>query len=153
MLSRRELFSLLALPAPPRACVVVLNVKDGRVLRCDERMRAEGLWVSPGSAIKPLTWIALPKRRTAPCRRRLDISGRRVDCTHAPLAGFINGETALAASCNCWFAEMARDLDAARFQSILLQSGARAKLARSVEQLQLQARRSHSTTFRCGCAS
>ncbi len=139
MFSRRELFSLLALAAPPKACAVLLNVKDGRVLRCDDRSRAEALWVAPGSTIKALTWTALPKHRSAPCRRRLEIGTHRVDCTHAPLTGFINGETALAASCNSWFAEMARDLDPTRFHHILLQSGARAKLAQNVEQLQLQA--------------
>ena len=138
-ISRRAALGLAAGVMTARPCVVVLDVQDGSVLRCDDPARANGVWAAPGSAIKPITWMALPKHGTAPCRKRLEIAGRRLDCTHAEFIRAVDGESALAASCNCWFAAMARDLDAARFQQILLRAGAKASFAEGVEQLQMQA--------------
>lgn len=139
MISRRKLLSWLAVGEARRACGVVMRVGDGRVLRCDEQREAEGAWRLPGSAVKPLTWLNLPDRAPLVCRGRLRLGTHLLDCSHVPLLTPMDEETALAASCNCWFAERARRLDAARFQHRLLQAGAKATAARSVEELQLQA--------------
>ncbi|WP_321474817.1 penicillin-binding transpeptidase domain-containing protein [uncultured Paludibaculum sp.] len=136
MISRRALLSLLA---PSTACSVALRVPDGAVLRCDDRQRATQQWAPPGSAIKPLTWMNLPRRVPARCTHPFFVGGRRLDCTHVPVLTMVDGEMALAASCNAWFAEMARSLDPRLFHHKLLQYGARARLTTRLEDLQLQA--------------
>ncbi|MGJ5818270.1 penicillin-binding transpeptidase domain-containing protein [Paludibaculum fermentans] len=136
MITRRALLSLLV-PSP--ACTVAIRVPDGAVLRCDDPLRAREQWAPPGSAIKPLTWMNLPRRVPARCTTPFFIGGRRLDCTHVPILTKVDGEVALAASCNSWFAEMARSLDARSFHHKLQQYGARAKLAGRMEDLQLQA--------------
>jgi cell division protein FtsI/penicillin-binding protein 2 len=139
MISRRILLRSLAAAAPPRQCAVVMRVHDGRLLRCDGERDADSLWLPPGSAVKPLTWLNLPDRSPLVCRGRLRLGSHLLDCSHLPLLTPVDEETALAASCNCWFAERARRLDAASFQHRLLQAGAKATPAHSVEELQLQA--------------
>lgn len=136
MIRRRALLSLLV---PPSACTVALRVPDGKVLRCDDPVRAANEWAAPGSAIKPLTWMNLPRRVPARCFHPFFLGGHRVDCSHVPILTMVDGETALAASCNAWFAEMAKSLDPQKFQHRLLQYGARSRLARRMEELQLQA--------------
>lgn len=136
MITRRALLSLLA-PSP--ACTVALRVPDGRVLRCDDPVRASNEWAPPGSSIKPLTWMNLPRRVPTRCVHPFYVGGHRLDCTHIPILTMVDGETALAASCNAWFAEMAKSLDPQQFHHRLLQYGAHARLARRVEDLQLQA--------------
>lgn len=136
MITRRALLSLLV---PPTACTVAIRVPDGAVLRCDDPVRAREEWAPPGSAIKPLTWMNLPRRVPARCTTPFFIGGRRLDCTHVPVLTKVDGEVALAASCNSWFAEMARNLDPRVFHHKLQQYGARARLVTRVEDLQLQA--------------
>jgi cell division protein FtsI/penicillin-binding protein 2 len=136
MTSRRSL--LLAWAAPSPACVVALRVRDGSIARIDnERAAAERL-LPPGSAVKPISLAGLTKTQPAACQPRLRISGHVLDCTHVPQIGPIDAETALAASCNSWFARMARQSDPAWMHRTLLRSGADAQLARSLDELQLQ---------------
>jgi cell division protein FtsI/penicillin-binding protein 2 len=139
MISRRRLLQSLAAPGTPRRCAVVMRIAGQAVLRCDGEREAEGVWRPPGSAVKPLTWMHLTDRSPLVCRGHLRIGSHLLDCSHVPLLTPVDQETALAASCNCWFAERARRLDAAWFQHRLLQAGAKASVARSVEDLQLQA--------------
>ncbi len=136
MISRRAMLGWLL---PPGAVTVAVRVSDGALLACNDETRARRLLAAPGSALKPLTLLALAERGVLPCRRRLEVSGLRLDCTHAPLAAAIDAETALAASCNCWFAAHARNVDAGLLHRSLLRAGAESRLARTPDELVLQA--------------
>jgi penicillin-binding protein 2 len=136
MISRR---AILAWLAPPGAVTVALRVRDGAVLRCSDERRARGILAAPGSAVKPLTLLAMAQRAPLHCRTKLSVAGRRLDCTHVVVAGKVDPETALAASCNCWFAARARAMDPAVLHRALLRAGAEAGLARSEDELVLQA--------------
>ena len=136
MMTRR---AMLASLLPPGAVTVALRVRDGAVVACSDQTRARGVLAAPGSAVKPITLLSMTRRGPLHCRRKLEVDGRRLDCTHAPLVTALDAETALAASCNCWFAEHARDLDAGVFLRALLRSGAEARLARTPDELVLQA--------------
>jgi len=138
MISRRGILSLLAAP-PARPCAVAVGVASLDLLRCDDRARMDTLWAPPGSTLKPFTLLSLADPRPVACAHTLRLSGHLLDCSHLPLSGPLDPATALAASCNCWFAENARRLDPVRFQHRLLQAGAKATRARSLEDLQLQA--------------
>ncbi len=136
MISRR---AMLAILLPPGAVTVALRVRDGAVLQCSDERRARGILAAPGSAVKPLTLLAMAERGPAHCRRKLVVGGRRLDCTHTVLAAEVDAETALAASCNCWFATRAREMDAGALHRALLRVGADARLARTEDELVMQA--------------
>lgn len=81
-----------------------------------------------GSAIKPLLLEYALEHGIVRAdtdvysRRRLNIAGRVLPCTHPADEPVFTAERALAESCNTWFAEMGRrfsgpDLDAALRQS------------------------------------
>lgn len=135
---RRELL-LGLLGAPQGAASLVVRVADGKVLRLDHPEAVRGRALAPGSAVKPIVLPALANARTAVCRGQLRLGDRVLDCTHVPQIGPIDAETALAASCNSWFAQMASRSDPALLQRTLLRAGAEARLARDAEELQLQA--------------
>lgn len=69
---------------------------------------------TPGSSMKPvLLAYALKHRVVQPnmqvyCRRDLHIAGHAFPCTHPPDQPVFTARSALAESCNTWFAEMAR---------------------------------------------
>jgi cell division protein FtsI/penicillin-binding protein 2 len=136
MISRR---TMLAALVPTVPVTVALRVRDGALLRCSDQTRARRLLAAPGSTVKPLTLLAMKLRGPLHCGRKLEISGHHLDCSHAPLAGQVDAETALAASCNCWFATRARTMDAALLHQALLRSAAEARLAHSEDELVLQA--------------
>lgn len=131
--------TMLALLLPPGAVTVALRVRDGAVLHCSDDTRAKRILGAPGSAVKPITLLSLTQRGPVHCQQRLEIAGRRLDCTHTRVAAAMDAETALAASCNCWFAAHARELDAAAFHRALLRSGGEARLAQTQDELVLQA--------------
>lgn len=137
MTSRRALL-LGLLGATSGACAVVLRVSDGKVLRIDNDGAARGRALPPGSAVKPVVLAALDQALRAPCRQRLRLRGHVLDCTHVPLAAPLDAYTALAASCNSWFAQAALRAGAEEVQRTLLRAGASAQLARDAEELQLQ---------------
>ena len=100
---------------------------------------------APGSAIKPLLLayalehgIVRPEMEVY-CRRNLHVGGRALPCTHPADLPVFTAESALAESCNTWFAEMARrftgpELEAAMRETRLPHTS---MVAASVEQRQL----------------
>jgi cell division protein FtsI/penicillin-binding protein 2 len=86
--------------------IIVMRVRDGQVLR---RSGPAVLAARPGSTIKPFALAALlaqkefdASKRIA-CAGKLQIAGRKFDCTHGPVAPALNAVDALAFSCNRYF--------------------------------------------------
>ena len=93
-----------------QAAGVVLDLKTGAVIaRSGNDVRA-----TPGSTIKPLLLEyalehgIITSGTQVFCDRHLRIAGRTVDCTHPTDRNVFNAETALAESCNRYFAELGR---------------------------------------------
>lgn len=137
MTSRRALLMRLA-TAQAEAVGVVLRVEDGSVLRIDNQFAAAARALAPGSAVKPLVLGALDGGARWACRRTLELGGHRLDCTHVALAAPLDVATALAASCNSWFAQAAARASAEEVRRTLLRAGAQAELARTPDELALQ---------------
>jgi cell division protein FtsI/penicillin-binding protein 2 len=93
-----------------QASTVVLDLQTGTVLASVGASHRG----SPGSAIKPLLLEYALEHGIVNagmevyCRRDLHIGGRALPCTHPPDQPVFTAESALAESCNTWFAEMAR---------------------------------------------
>lgn len=93
-----------------QASAVVLDAQNGAVLASIGKARQ----ATPGSAIKPLLLeYALEHNIVKPemevyCRRNLHVGSRALPCTHPADQPVFTAESALAESCNTWFAEMAR---------------------------------------------
>ncbi len=93
-----------------QASGVVVDMKTGMVIAW-EGMSRRG---APGSTLKPLLLeYALEHGIVRPeievyCHRNLHIGGRALACTHPADHPVFTAESALAESCNTWFAEMAR---------------------------------------------
>jgi len=139
MISRRAIFPGIAAAFSPAGAAVVLRVSDGAVLRTENPSTARNHGAAPGSAIKPLLLDALRPWLPRPCTGRLRLGGRNLDCLHAPFAAPLDAETALALSCNQWFAASALAAGPRPVFQRLLQCGARAIEARTPDELQLQA--------------
>lgn len=139
MISRRAIFAGIAAGFSPGGAAVVLRVSSGAVLRLENPATARNHLAAPGSAIKPWLLAALRPWLPRPCTGRLRLGGRNLDCLHASLAAPLDAETALAASCNQWFAASALAAGPRPVFRRLLQCGAHAVEARTPEQLQLQA--------------
>ena len=99
-----------------QGCAVVLDVESDRLLaRSDLDLAARRL-VPPGSTLKPFTLLALLEsgavRAETPfvCGRDLKIAGRRMDCTHVATPEPLDAATALAYSCNNYFAHFAGEV-------------------------------------------
>lgn len=99
---------------------VVLDVESGRLLAHHRLDLAARRLVRPGSALKPLTLLALLESgaldatTTLLCQRELRLGGRRMDCTHPRTTAPLDAVSALAYSCNYFFAHFAaqeRDSD------------------------------------------
>jgi cell division protein FtsI/penicillin-binding protein 2 len=93
-----------------QASAVVLDTQTGAVLASAGKPRR----ATPGSAVKPLLLeYALEHSIVNPemevyCRRNLHVGGRALPCTHPADHPVFTAESALAESCNTWFAELAR---------------------------------------------
>ncbi len=99
-----------------QGCAVVLDVESDRLLaRYDLDLAARRL-VAPGSTLKPFTLLALLEsgavRAETPfvCGRNLKVAGRRMDCTHVATPEPLDAATALAYSCNNYFAHFAGEV-------------------------------------------
>jgi len=103
-----------------QASAVALDAQTGNVLAAAGPPRRG----APGSTLKPLLLEyaldhAIVRADTEVyCRRNLHIGTRALPCTHPASQPVFTAESALAESCNTWFAEMARrftgpNLDAA----------------------------------------
>jgi cell division protein FtsI/penicillin-binding protein 2 len=104
-----------------QATAVVLDAQTGTVLASSGVSR-HGL---PGSTIKPLLLeyalehgIVRPETEVY-CRRNLHIGNRSLPCTHPADHPVFTAESALAASCNTWFAAMGRRFTGAALEAAL----------------------------------
>jgi cell division protein FtsI/penicillin-binding protein 2 len=104
-----------------RASAVVLDLQTGATVASAGQPR-RGL---PGSAIKPLLLTyALEHGIVRPdmqvyCRRNLHVGGRSLPCTHPADQPVFMAQSALAESCNTWFAEMARSFSGPQLEAAL----------------------------------
>ncbi len=113
---------------PPEA-FAVLRLSDGKLLE----VRDEHSSALPGSTVKPF----IPVSGIGQCKRKLSVAGHRLDCTHAPVLGPINGPDAVALSCNCYFAALALRISPETLRQSLQDFAP--QLARTDDQRQLQA--------------
>lgn len=96
--------------AHTQATAVVVDFATGKVI-AQEGVARRG---TPGSTIKPFVLEyalqhGLVKAETQVyCHRNLRIAGRDFACTHPASLPVVDAETALAESCNTWFAALAR---------------------------------------------
>ncbi len=105
-----------------KAPAVVLDWQTGAVLAT---AGDAGSPASPGSAIKPLllAW-ALDHGVVAPetqvyCRRDLKVGAMRLPCTHPADQTVFTAESALAESCNRWFAALGRRFTGPQLEAAL----------------------------------
>jgi cell division protein FtsI/penicillin-binding protein 2 len=104
-----------------QASAVVVDQRTGAVLASSGDARRG----APGSAIKPLLLeYALEHGIMKPdtevyCRRDLRVGGRLLACTHPADQVVFTAESALAESCNTWFAEMARRFSSTQLEEAL----------------------------------
>ena len=110
MLRRDAIALLVAAAAPaPRRAVILLDVRTRRVLTAQN----SELIAPPGSTLKPLVFSTLLRAKkldpgeTFACTGRLEIGGRRFDCSHPHMNTPIDLRTALAYSCNAFTAHVA----------------------------------------------
>jgi cell division protein FtsI/penicillin-binding protein 2 len=103
------------------ASAIVLDWKSGAVLAgTGTEPRA-----MPGSVLKPLLLEyalehgVIRPETTVYCRRSLHVAGRNLACTHPATQPMLDAESALAESCNTWFAEMARRMTDAQLEDAL----------------------------------
>jgi cell division protein FtsI/penicillin-binding protein 2 len=106
--------ALDAAVAGTSAVGVVLDGRDGHLLAAARVAEAGRRASAPGSTLKPFFLAAAIREgrartgTTAVCRGNLRIAGRNLACTHPREQSVFNAETALAYSCNTWFANLAR---------------------------------------------
>lgn len=117
---------------PARASGVLLDWNTGKTLATAGEQRS----ARPGSLLKPFLLayalqhgIVQPSTRVY-CRRTLHFAGRSLICTHPNDQPALDAEGALAASCNTWFASLARRMTAQDLQAALRQAGVSAAAGR-----------------------
>jgi cell division protein FtsI/penicillin-binding protein 2 len=101
-----------SLMANRAGAAVALYVDSGRILAHYHLKVAAQRLAPPGSAVKPFTLLAALDSGSPPraivCRRTVQIGGRQMDCTHPASPDPFDAVTALAYSCNYYFASLAR---------------------------------------------
>ncbi len=113
------------------AAVAVLDPAGRILLRQNDRTR-----VAPGSTVKPLVALAvLEARQTGPfpCPGPLTVAGRNFACSHPRTALPLDLPTALAYSCNNYFAAAAARLRAEHLAATLRRRGLEARAPGSPE--------------------
>jgi cell division protein FtsI/penicillin-binding protein 2 len=107
---------------------VVVDVISGQVVAAYHPAIAARRLALPGSAFKPFTLLALLQSKkltsTEPfvCRRRLRIGSHDLSCSH-PQNGPLEAESALAYSCNDFFATLGLRLSAAEIEMAFKSAG------------------------------
>jgi len=107
---------------------VVVDVTSGHVLAVYHPSVAARRLARPGSAFKPFTLLALLQSgkliptESFVCRRTLRVGTHDLSCSH-PQAGALQAESALAYSCNDFFASYGLRLSAAELQAAFQRSG------------------------------
>src|SRR5258708_6590064 len=90
---------------------VVLSVDSGKILASYHLEVAARRLTRPGSVVKPFTLLAAgAQARKLICARKLQIGARQMDCSHPPMPDPFDGITAMAYSCNYYFAALAAGL-------------------------------------------
>jgi peptidoglycan glycosyltransferase len=103
---------------------VVVNVASGTILGSYRLDMAEWKLARPGSAFKPFTLLALLESGklktsdTLTCRRNLHVGTHNLSCSHPQTGQPFDAVTALAYSCNDFFATMGSRLTAEELQSV-----------------------------------
>lgn len=112
----------------PDARIVVLDRRTGHIVASHHLGEAARTLAAPGSTLKPLILYESlasgrwdPGRRIA-CEGTLLIAGHRLACSH-PAAPPFDARTALAWSCNSYFAEVARSMHPGELAPIFRSSG------------------------------
>jgi cell division protein FtsI/penicillin-binding protein 2 len=104
-----------------QASAIVLDAKTGNILASVGDTRGG----APGSVIKPLLLVyalqhgVVSADTSVYCRRTLKVGDRFLPCTHPPDQTVFTAASALAESCNTWFAEMARRLSGPQLEAAL----------------------------------
>ena len=95
---------------------VIIDVATGKIRAAYHLDVAEQRVALPGSSIKTFTLMALLEagkvndQTTLMCKRSLSVDGHQLNCTHPDVKQPFDPETALAYSCNTYFASMATRL-------------------------------------------
>ena len=124
---------------------LVADAVTGHLLAAYRPDAARTLRSSPGSTLKPFTlaaWIDAHDGASPaawPCPRQLRIAGHRFDCTHPVLAAPLDPSSALAYSCNCYFAHLADSLDPRAFAESLRHVAGSVRIASTAGELRMQA--------------
>ncbi len=108
---------------------LVARVADGQIVAAHNRQLADTASAHPGSAIKPFTLAALIDAGVLPahadwlCSGHLIIGGHNLACTHPKSAVPLDAVSALAYSCNEFFAHFAQSLPPDRLRATLTTYG------------------------------
>ena len=108
---------------------VVIGVATGKILAAYNLDVAARRLALPGSSIKAFTLLALleagkiNQQTTLMCQRSLSLGGHNMDCTHPDMKQPFDPSTALAYSCNTYFATMATRLTPAELRDSFLKYG------------------------------
>jgi cell division protein FtsI/penicillin-binding protein 2 len=143
MLRRDAIALLMAVAAPaPRRALILLDIRTRQVVTAQN----PGLIAPPGSTLKPLVFSTLLRAgklntgETFACTGRLEIGGRRFDCSHPPMNMPLDLRTALAYSCNAFTAHVAERFEPGELARGLERFGiGRTQSAATREASQLQA--------------
>ena len=103
---------------------VVVNVASGRILGAYQLDTAEWKLARPGSAFKPFTLLALLESGklnatdTLTCRRNLHVGAHNLSCSHPQTGQPLDPVSALAYSCNDFFATIGARLTAEELERV-----------------------------------
>jgi cell division protein FtsI/penicillin-binding protein 2 len=112
-----------------RGAAVVIDVATGKILAAYHLEVAARRLALPGSSIKTFTLLTLleankvSKQTTMMCKRGLTVGGHHLDCTHPDMKQPFDPTTALAYSCNTYFATVATRLTPGELRGGLLKYG------------------------------
>ena len=107
---------------------VVVAVDSGRILAAYHPDVAARRLARPGSAFKPFTLLALLQSgqlratESAICRRNLHVGSHDLSCSHPP-TGLLQAISALAYSCNDFFATFGSRLTAEELRNTFVRAG------------------------------
>ena len=103
---------------------IVVDMRSGAVL-ASIGGQPQG---TPGSTLKPLLLEyalehgVVNEQTQVYCRRNLHIGGRALPCTHPATQPVFDAESALAESCNTWFAAMAQRMSGPQLETALTEA-------------------------------
>src|SRR4051794_22803960 len=104
-----------------QGAAAVVDLKTNRVVAVHRPKTAAGLLARPGSTMKPFALAVLIEsgkllpNETFVCRRKLQIAGRNLNCSHPAIVQPMTIESALAYSCNVFVAHAAERFEDGEF--------------------------------------